>query len=249
MNSLVIHNLGEVEVLLEPGAFERRDTLLATAKEVQKVTDDFTKGLAVEAWQDLAGLSKGLEKTRVEIKAPVLALGRRIDDMARAFIQPVDAEVARINRLVTTYNAQQERARHEAERARQAEIDRLAREKQAAELAQRQAAETAQVAFDATERKQAEAEAAAQQQRQADLRQQQQAIRQTVVVAPVKQQGEVIKKVWTFEVTNLEVLVKNHFELCRVDPNKAAINALLATGIREIPGLRIFETIKTEVRS
>ena len=130
MNSLVIHNLGEVEVLLEPGAFERRDTLLATAKEVQKVTDDFTKGLAVEAWQDLAGLSKGLEKTRVEIKAPVLALGRRIDDMARAFIQPVDAEVARINRLVTTYNAQQERARHEAERARQAEIDRLAREKQ-----------------------------------------------------------------------------------------------------------------------
>ena len=76
------------------------------------------------------------------------------------------------------------------------------------------------------------------------------AIESTQVVKPtiIKADGEVIKKVWKFEVEDLRLLVKSRPELCRIEANASEINKEIRLGKRQIPGLRIWEELQTEMR-
>ena len=64
-------------------------------------------------------------------------------------------------------------------------------------------------------------------------------------VAPIaRTEGQKVKPVWTFEVVDSIKLIRGRLDLVRWEPNKEAINEAIAAGVREIPGLKIFEVVK-----
>jgi hypothetical protein len=73
-------------------------------------------------------------------------------------------------------------------------------------------------------------------------------LQKQTIAAPAKAQGQVVRKVKRFEVLSLTTLAASCPNLCRIEPNTAAINAAIRAGVSGIPGLRIWEEIDTNVR-
>jgi len=276
VKALVVSKLADVSVELTPDVLSKRDALLAEAKSIAVVSDEWSLEEAVGHLRTLQGLVKSVEKSRTEVKSPVLDLGRAIDAKAKEFVSQVEAEATRINRLVTEYQAEQRRIAAAAESARQAELvrieaekrraaeeqERLRREAEAAELKRQQELDKAEASFDETEestaaaaaaeaaerKREAEAAAEAERLRLAQLEEQRRAA-QSTVAAPAKVSGLVTKEVWKFDVEDIWVLARDNRDLVRIEPNTAAINEAIRGGMRGCPGLRIYSETKTEVRS
>lgn len=69
------------------------------------------------------------------------------------------------------------------------------------------------------------------------------------MVAPApKAIGQSVKTVWVYEVLDVHALAKHNMALVRVEPNASAIAKMIELGVRDIPGLRIYSEIKTQVR-
>lgn len=69
------------------------------------------------------------------------------------------------------------------------------------------------------------------------------------MVAPApKAIGQSVKTVWSFEVLDVNALAQHNMALVRVEPNASAIAKMIELGVRDIPGLRIYSEIKTQVR-
>lgn len=74
----------------------------------------------------------------------------------------------------------------------------------------------------------------------------------TTVNVPAKSKkvgGLAVATVWRFEVLDLATLYASRPELCRLEENTAAINAVIRAGARAIPGLRIFDETKATVKT
>lgn len=274
MTALIVTKLAEVSVELSPDILNRRESAISTAKTITAIGGQWELEDAVTCLKSLQSLSKLAESSRTEVKAPVLELGRTIDGKAKEFSQPIDAEVQRINRLVTAYQSEQQRKAQESERARQAELKRIEDEQRKAVEAQaklkrdaeeaeaaRIRAEADSVTFNeadeakakadaiAAEAKRNEAAAAAQAEtkRLADL--QVEKSRAQMQVAPVSRaSGLITKDVWKFEVLDVHAVYAANKVLCRLEVNTSAVNDLIRAGLRECPGLRIWSETKTEVR-
>lgn len=106
-----------------------------------------------------AGIIRRMETSRVEVKAPVLDLGRRIDKMAADFSQPIQAEFDRVKRLVSDHDAK-EQARIAEENRKREEAER--REREAAEKIRREEAAIAEAKYQAEQKAIREAAAAEQ---------------------------------------------------------------------------------------
>lgn len=276
MNALTLKNVGAVTIEIQADAQKIKADSLAVAKPITAIASDRDQQQAVNALRSLQSLSKAVEKSRTEVKAPVLNIGRDIDKKASEFVADIEAESKRLNKLITDYVVKQQQLAAEAERARQAELARIEEEKRkaaaaeaarVAELARieeekRKAAEAAFLAETEDEQRVAdeaavrarEAEALerqrieAEQQRQAELAKQSARTEAAVIRAPVKAAGQVVRKVAKFEVTDISALYAARPHLVRIEANTAAINGVLASGTREIPGLRIWEEVQTQVR-
>lgn len=277
MNALVVSKINEVAVTLDVVALGKRDAAIAGAKTVSSVDDPLTLEDAVSHLKSLQSLSKMAEKSRSDVKSPVLELGRSIDAKAKEFCAPIDIEVSRINRLVNAFQIEQRKKAEEAERARQAELARIESERlkaaEAEERLRREAAEkeaarlraeaeanskfdeaeesAALVQAQEAENKKLELEIAAEQerQRQSTLAAEKARAQSQMVTAPSKVSGLVGKDVWKFEVTDLKALYAANPAFCRLEANTSAINDAMRTGLRECPGLRIYSEFKSEVRS
>lgn len=122
-------------VLCSPGFL---NTLSQVEREVAHIaiTDTQSAQAAANILQRLTSAGSQLEKVRTDLKAPYLAIGRQIDDAARAPSKRIEDAKALIKRKRTDFDtAERERVAAE-EAARRAEIARL--EKQAkAEQAER----------------------------------------------------------------------------------------------------------------
>lgn len=248
MNAITVSNIGGVQIQTDSEFISRRQTALESAKEITTVSDEFTQSIAVESARELAGLSKMVEKSRTDFKAPILELGRAIDSKAKELVVGIELESKRINGLVTAFQDTQRRKAEAAERARLAEIRRIEDEQRKSAAAQEQSRIDAESAFTRKERTAAEEALRVEQSKQAELQRQSEAARASVTVAPAKVEGLVVKKVWRFEVVNLEMLCKQRRDLCKIEASISAINDAVRRGEREIPGLRIWEETKTEVR-
>ena len=88
------------------------------------------------ALSQLKGLLKTLEESRQDVKAPVLQLGRDIDDKAREFAKTITSEATRLQALITTYYRQQA---EKVERARRISEDLARKKREAAEAEARKA--------------------------------------------------------------------------------------------------------------
>ena len=192
----------------------------------------------------LKSITKGVEASRVLVKKPVLEIGSLIDNTAKNFVGPVLDEISRLSKLISSFQKEEiekaEKLRREQEAIR-AKALKEAEEKRLQLEAQEAAAKTAAQKLDVL------------QQQEAEEKKLEEAVRQTAQaensIAPARTAGMVVKKSWKFEVIDIHALFKAKPDLCVITPNNAAIRGMISGGMRECPGLRIYEDISTTVRT
>lgn len=90
-----------------------------------KITDAASNQLAATLQQRITAAGTILTAKHKELKAPVLAQGRAIDEAARGPMARIEAAKLAIKRALTAYDNEQQRIAAEAEQKRQAELRRL----------------------------------------------------------------------------------------------------------------------------
>lgn len=111
-------------------AFSLRTSALKAASVVARVETDQQQATAVEALRLLKEIRSGMETSRKAVKAPVLALGRKIDEIAADFLENCSKQEGRLQGMVNHYQRKQlERQReqeaelaNEAKRAQELEV-------------------------------------------------------------------------------------------------------------------------------
>lgn len=119
-------------------AVKERDRLLAKNKGIVAITTAEEAALVAKALKANKNFADSIEDARVEYKAPVLELGRRIDDVAKALTLEIQADVSRFSKMHGSWQAEQNRLAEEArikafneERRIRDEAARLEREEKA----------------------------------------------------------------------------------------------------------------------
>lgn len=238
INALAVTGLATAAITLAPGAEAHRASLLATSKAITEV-DEFTLDAASDALKLLQETARAVEKQRVREKAPALDFGRQIDDCAKGYTTPINAEADRLSRLIGGYMAEQQRIAREAEEARQKAVReqaRLAEEAARAEAA-RKAAEAAAHEPDEDFPTMPDPTPAP--------------VAPPVFLAPlpppapepVKVAGIQTRTTWEYEVTDIQALFAARPDLCTIEPNPSAIRAAIAAD-KPIPGLKFWPVTK-----
>lgn len=129
--------------VLSPAEWQdmKGDALMA-ATMVEWVVDVVSHDHAVSVQGDLREARKFLEKSRKELKAPIVAIGKLIDATAAKEDKDLEIEETRVQSLINDFQALELAKARAAENARRLEEERLERERQA-ELRKIQEAESA----------------------------------------------------------------------------------------------------------
>lgn len=223
-----------------------RDRLVTESSAIVSIEDDLTMSIATDSVREIKDFASTVESSRVEVKGPVLEWGRTIDGLAKKLITPLDLELSRLKKLMNKYAAEQSAKAQELERVRLAELKRIEDERLRIE---KQKAEA-----EAAEAKALSAEddaKAAQLKRESEESERKLNLQSaSVSIAPVatKIEGVSVKKVWKWEVVDLDQLVKAHPKLCRIEPSASAINEEIRNGYTAISGLRIWQETEAQVR-
>lgn len=221
---VTFEGLNTLQVGIEGDELLKRNELANRAKDVECVNNEFTHTLAVNVVREIREIEKLVEETRSKIKGPVIDLGRRIDDCAKKYLEPILVEKSRINGMMDRYVTEQKKKAEEIERKALDEAKRLEVERQQAMLKE-QTASTPEAAVAANEAvKQIEQKQAA-------------ALTVPVPVIP-KVAGTKTREVWVWdpEVDFAEV-AKHRPDLCRIELKMAEVTAALNAG-QKIPGIK-----------
>lgn len=251
MEALSIQHADAVSISVLPSTLDAKALVIAEASEIAEVNDAFEADCAVQVVRKIKALQAQVERSRKEVKKPVLDLGRRIDSIADEFCVDLSAEASRIQALLNAHVERELRARAEIERqqreaARKAEEDRRHQEAEARRLEEekRQAEAAAAAPFDAQEKEEAEAKLA-----ELDARLTAHPPPPVPVSRPIAQPAPLppapaAKEVWHYKVTDIAALYATKPELVRLSENVSAIKAEINAGMRECPGIEIWsETV------
>jgi hypothetical protein len=272
VTSIVLRGIQGVSITVPPDAMVAKQALLATAASITTVSDGDSLVRAVEALRPIRAECAAVEKTRQELTAPVLKIQRDLMKVAKDHCADLEAEGARLNGLINGYNAAQARARQAEEAKRQAELARI----EAARLAEQQRIEReARQKEDAIRRAavlEVERSRTAAEKARAELRAQllaEQQAQQTTMrlqaaehlaseaarsVVPLDLAprpavaGMQERKVPRFEITDFRAAYVARPDLFTVIEKRAAILKSIRGGMRECPGMRIWEENATLVR-
>lgn len=213
-------------------ATELRDKQLVIAKEITAVESAADYNTALQIAGKLKGISKACEDSRTDVKRPVLDLGTLIDSTARSYADPVNAEVKRIERLCGDWQRSERLKKEAAERALQAENERLENLRRQAELAKSKA-NMAAIQAKITQAEIDRAEAA-----------------EDAKAPPVISGAAAVKPAFEIEVTNIEQLYAAYPEAVEMTVRKSVLNDLVnRRGLRDIPGVKLTEIITVTSRS
>lgn len=162
--ALILHNAELLGVSVESSIALHKKSVLEKSAAITVVTAESLQTSA-NSMRDIKGLMKLVEDSRQEVKAPILEIGRKIDEAAKNFVAELSPEFKRLDGLLIAFNTEQQRI---ADAARKAEVIRQLEEEQ------RQQAEARRVAAAAEAERQrvaAEADRVAEveRQRQAEL--------------------------------------------------------------------------------
>lgn len=263
MNLILSRGTDQVGLEILTTAVEAKQSALAGSKIICVVSSSGQQDKAANALRTLKKLLREVEDSRTLAKAPFLEFGRRIDGLAKDFALEIEAESKRVNGLLNTYQAEQFRIQQEAERKRQAEIARIEAERRAAERAEQKRlaeleAQRRRELEAAKAKDRAEAYRIALAQQEAREKEKLEAEKAKMTVAPIvmpapvqaapRAEGMIVRKVWKFEVLDAGKVLLAHPEFCRVDVIAIDVIRALAGGLRECPGLRIWEETQTGVR-
>jgi len=201
---------------IAPEALARRNELLDGACTVKAVTNNDESADAAVHLRRLAQLRIEVDKTRKEIKEPVIRIGKLIDETAREYLLDVDYHEGRIKKLIGDHAA---------------EVARLKAEKEAEE---RKAFEAARAARDAAEAA-ANAADASGKLRDIIAAKQAETARIDALGARMNASEEVastkvaqgVRFAWDFEVTDIELLAKLKPYFVSIEPRRSTILAAL----------------------
>lgn len=263
MNLILSRGTDQVGLEIQTTVVEAKQNALALSQTVRAVTTPAEQDQAATSLRTLKKLLRELEDSRTLAKAPFLEFGRRIDGLAKEFAAEIKTEAERVNGLLDAYQAEQEQIKQEAERKRQAEIARIEAERRAAEQAEQERLAKLEAqrrreleAAKAKDRAEAYRLAVAQQEAREKERLEAEKSRMTQVAAPApapvqsapRAEGMIVRKVWKFEVLNVLAVHQSNPELTDVSVSISRVNEAIRNGLRECPGLRIWEETQTGVR-
>jgi len=211
-----------------------RNDLIAAAGAITQVTDADESTRAQFEIRRLAAFRNLVEKSRTEVKKPVIELGRKIDEAAQAFAGDIVLEEIRIKKLVGKHAEEVAAAKRAAEAEERRKFEEARRAKEDAERAAadaeraKQAAANAVSIQDAIKAKQAarEAETAAakaEQERQAAQAERMAAstaVATTNVASGVRFEPD-------FEVLNIDRLAAFAPHLVMIEPKRREVIAYL----------------------
>lgn len=224
--ALLVRNDAKLAIALSAEGIELRDAALAKSGLIGRVSNAEEQQRAVDAQKLLYEFRKAVEKSRVLVKAPVLAFAKTIDDIAKEAGKEVAEEEIRVSTLVADFQALELAKIRAKEAAEKAELEAAERERQKA-LAEAKSHEE----VDAI---------------QADFSHRQQEM-QRPALPPPKAVGQSVREVWDYEVTNINLLAEKHRGYVNIEPRRADIIAALNQGFI-FEGLRAFKTCKSGVR-
>lgn len=259
MNSLTVTGAASVTVAPNADALAHRDSYIASARVITSVASPEDLQSLKLSVQALKTIVKDAEKNRVEVKSEPLRITQEIDRVAKEFAAPLQSEITRLEGLANAYTREQLRIQQEAQRkaqeiraaeehriAAEAEAERNAlREAREKEERERQAAQAAEVrpnAFGA-----ARAAIAAQQAEDAIE------VKAAQQIAQVQQRTEIaspaiaVKSDWKWSVVDALAFANAHPTLVTITPNTREVNALVASGAREIAGLKVWEEVRAKL--
>jgi len=209
---------GVIEVT--PDAQELKSKAIAAAKPITKVESPAEQLVAVAALRDLKAIRTGMEATRKSVKAPVIDLGRRIDNIAYGFLQECDREEARLQGLIAHY----QRKQAEAKAKRDAKLESTIKEAgelatEAQELRNRAALERDNDSRAAMLQRAAELD-----KRVLDAKL---TAEITVIPDPIKARGLVVRRRINFQVIDPVVFCQAYPQFWKALPNGDHANELL----------------------
>ena len=268
-SALAIRDDGAMTVQWTPAAVQRREEALDGLAMVARVSTPEENERAVAAQAAAAALRSDTEKARKMMKDPVLEFGRTIDNAARTFIAPVEAELMRVAREVGNYQQQVEAKRKAEEAARLLEQQRMEAERNAeiARVAREEAERVSKLEAAAAEaRRKASAEEAtkleAEVKRQKELAQaqtlermdaiqerfdQEQAALPTIA-EPVRAKGQSVTEIVVIDQIREFELVKARPDLVRkVEFDLIGLKRDLANGVK-VPGVTWHKETQSTVR-
>lgn len=103
---IVLRNFSGVPEITHD-AHALRASALKAAATVARVETEQQQATAVEALRLLKELRNGMELSRKAVKAPVLALGRKIDEIAADFLEQSNKQEGRLQGLINHYQRKQ----------------------------------------------------------------------------------------------------------------------------------------------
>lgn len=248
--AIVLSGFDEPKLAMDSQFAEAKAQALERARGIGAVESPMQQGFATEVLSGLNSMIRTIEKSRKDVKERPFELCKRIDAIARqassdlelaardislklgAYQKKLDDEAARLRRV------EQERLA-EIERQKQAEIARAAAA--AAEEAKNKTAEEVRQAV--TKATQAVVEAA-------QVATQNVLCQNLAATVPRKVEGQVVRRPWKYEVVDIRALYAARPDLVTLSEKASEINSLIRgdDGLREIPGLRIFQAVEVSTR-
>lgn len=187
-----------------------RQAALERSALVARVSTPEEQSVAVEAQIALKSILSESEKARKACKDPVLEFGKRIDDAAKRFKEPIDEEMMRISKLVADYQQLEQAKARAAAQAQAEEASRIEREKAAA-LAQAKSHEEADAIQEHFGNKAA--------------------LLAQETIAPARTDGQRITNDWNITVQDIHLLYRMHPNCVELRPRISEIKNLLKLGV------------------
>jgi putative N-acetylmannosamine-6-phosphate epimerase len=223
--AMIVRDDAKLLVAYTQSAVALRDAALAGSALVGKVSNADENAAAVAAQTELQRVRSLAEKARTACKAPVIDFGRRIDNAAKEFWKELEPELLRVATLIGDFQALEAMKLREAEKLRQAELNRIEKER-------------------------AEALAKAKSHDEADAIQEhfaEKARLEAPAPEPVRAEGQIVRTDWEITVTNPFELAKYHPHCVKIEPRLSEIKQLLNEGIT-VKGITATKVTKSGVR-
>jgi chromosome segregation ATPase len=134
-NALVILGDG-YQLSVSPSAHEQKRSVLARTAAILTVTDAASLEIAQRELKTLSLMRNWVEKGRKAVKAPVIELGKQIDQTATEFLAELVTEEARVSGLAAEFVREEQRKAREAAEAAERERQRIAREEHELRMAE-----------------------------------------------------------------------------------------------------------------
>jgi hypothetical protein len=231
---IVLTGLTETSLSVPEQVSNQKEELQISAFAVKTVTNPQQAEQAAYVLKEVSEFLKLIEASRKIVKDPVLAIGKKIDAFAGDLTDKLTAEKTRINRLLGSYQDEENRKAAIAARKAQEEEQRI-RDEANAKIAEAQAAGKSEAQIEKIAAK-LDAKVT-------------QAVAVTAAAVAPKQEGIATRKTTKFEVLDMDALYAARPELVVLEPNNAAIRALLAASPNaKIPGIRTWTEAVAIVR-